>query len=553
MKSLIKNKSSLYLVLGFLMFCMLCGPACADYNYNGSSLDTIKNGTVKGDVYVSCGDNFGLVALINNTVAPQTFVTNFTNVPSGNAIKWAELKIGVWGGTRTYKGWVNTTLSNASSDMVLGNETLNWTASPFPSNIQACGNGVWLVCYNLTDPNSSLAALNSSSIKATVNTNQIDAKFDGRIYGVSLIVVYENGTCYTQYWINQGLDNLHKNYTVSGTTYPHKDADITWFNGTAHDPCPLGNTSLTVGYLAGDYNQTDYLHFNAPYASDSPYYTFSNADWNKTKYIDWQVGDDVADNMSNNTTHYNFDLKTFSADENNTFNIKDRLSHPDNNYAIFWRAHNSTGTIYDPAWPGVGDGESYYSPFLAVLNTTRITTYDFSEDTAGRAGVDLFAYRYQNNSRAPITNDVPSTVFAPAEYNNIKADDGTFQSDVTTTDGNFAAHRFVFNASCCSNASNFDAFNVTWNGIGYHDAGDTSDGAYIYIWNFNTNAYDPLVNCDGVGTEQTLTGEITANLNNYISNGQIIVLAEQKTAQTDARTLSHIETDYIKLLLKPKA
>ena len=119
----------------------------------------------------------------------------------------------------------------------------------------------------------------------------------------------------------------------------------------------------------------------------------------------------------------------------------------------------------------MGDGESYYSPFLAVLKT-KITTFDFSDDTSGVAGEDLFAYRYQNNSNEPVTNDVPDITFTSAQYDNIKADDGIFQQDETDADGNYAAHRFVFNVSCCSSSCNLSLLdaNVTWDGKGYHES-----------------------------------------------------------------------------------
>ncbi|AKB38121.1 hypothetical protein MSSAC_3531 [Methanosarcina siciliae C2J] len=546
--SRMKNKAGLYLGLGILMFCMLCATAYAGYNYDGYPLETIEEGTLKGDVYVSYGDHAGLNNYYPWNYTLNTLVTNFSDVPT-DGIVWAELKVGVWGGKVNREGFANATLSNSTDPYPdgynLGMVYLN-TTDP-SSNVDCCGNGVYLIKYNCTNV---LPLLNSDNITATINAWPDESLastdwLDSRIYGAVLIVAYENGNCYTQYWINQGLENLHKDYTG----YPHKDANITWFNGTAEEGC----SCLTVAYFTGDYGQNDYLHFNPPCNNTSPYISpynsnFGNAAWNKTHYSGYQIGGDDVANENSDTANY-FDLHTFC--------VTGLVNNEDNNYATFWRAQNDTGTIYDPAWPGVGDGESYYTPFLAVLKT-RICTFDFSNNTSGVAGVDHFAYRYQNNSRAPITNDVPDIEFTSAQYNNIKADDGTFQVDVTDATGNYAAHRFVFNVSCCCcNASLLDA-NVTWNGKGWHDAGGSSDGAYLYIWNFNTGAYEELDNCDGDGSEQYLTGEITANLGNYINNGQVIVLAEQKTAQVTSgippvTNSSHIETDYVKLLFKPKA
>ncbi|AKJ38403.1 DUF3344 domain-containing protein [Methanosarcina barkeri] len=554
-KPRIKDKMGLFLGLGILMFSMLCAPAFAlggEYNYEGYPLQTIENGTLKGDVYISAGDNCGL----NDSSwskQPNTLITNFTDVPT-SGIEWAELKVGVWGGSRNYAGWVTASLNNnTSSSIPVGTSNL-YRYDPSP-NATGCGSIVWLANYTCTDVVQNLTAGDTSTITANVTAWQNSTKFDGRIYGSVLIVGYESGDCYTQYWINQDLLNLHKN-TTSPATYSDLDANFTWFNGTAYKPCPLGNTTLTVAYFAGDDDQNDYLYFNVPNDDDTPY-NLSNFNWNIASHDFWKldnnnVANETCDGLSG--THTYFDLHTFG--------VKNLTNYNDgNNYAIFWRGHgNDTGgetEIYDPpyTYPILTinpNTESYYTPYLAVFKTTKITTYDFSEDTAGRAGEDVFAYRYKNNSRAPITNDVPDIEFTPAQYTNIKADDGIFQQDETDADGNYAAHRFVFDASCCANASNFDAFNVTWNGRGYHDAGGTSNGAYLYIWNFNTGAYEELDNCDGIGTEQYLTGEKTDNLGNYINNGQVIVLAEQKTAH-DMLDASHIDTDYVKLLLKPKA
>jgi len=542
-KSRMKDKMGLFLGLGILILCMLCAPACAAYNYEGYPIGTSNtSGIVKGDVYTSCGDKAGLNDSTTWSYQQNTLVTNFTNVPT-SGVKWAELKVGVWGGTTSRVGWAETKLN----DTTLSNETLDITS--LSSNVSCSGSGVYLIQYNCTD---LVKNLNNGVIKATVvATPRTDLgtsyRLDSRIYGAVLIVVYENGESYTQYWINQGNLNLHKNVTSGGVYYPDLDANLTRFNGL---PYNFGNASLTVGILAGDASQKDYLYFNAPNAADSPY-NLTNPGWNITNYASYKLGSDnvansTCDGISSTTTY--FDL--------HTFNVKDLVNHTSNsNYAIFWRGHvNDTETeIYDPAYPGVNPNtESYVSPIFAVLKLSKIAEYDFSNDTEGVAGVDHHAYKYQAGSRAPSANNVPSTEFTSTEYNNIKTDDGTFQSDVTTTDGNFAAHRFVFNVT--DSASDINAINVTWNGKGYHDAGSTSNGAYLYIWNYTANggagAYEDLANCDGDGTEKTLTGEKTANLSNYINNGQVIVLAEQKTAD-DGDYHSHIETDYVKLLLKP--
>lgn len=242
---------------------------------------------------------------------------------------------------------------NPNDPHALGTKTLS-TANP-SDDVTGSGTGVWLACYNCTD---EVNALNDDgSITAKVTTAQGNPALDGRIYGAVLIVVYENGTSYTQYWINQGNVNLHKN-TTSPATYADLDANMTVFNGDVDDNVSGDEVNLTVGYFAGDYNQTDYLYFNAPsLPADSPY-NLSNPAWDRSGYSSYLLGQDVADNMSN--TVYNFDLKSF--------NVNSNLLAGSNNYAIFWRGHSDSIPIYDPPYPGVNpETEGYYVPFLTVL------------------------------------------------------------------------------------------------------------------------------------------------------------------------------------------
>ncbi len=47
-----------------------------------------------------------------------------------------------------------------------------------------------------------------------------------------------------------------------------------------------------------------------------------------------------------------------------------------------------------------------------------------------------------------------------------------------------------------------------------------------------------------------MTGEVTSNTSNYINAGNVTVLVKQRTAQT-LGGYSHIETDYVKLVVTP--
>lgn len=364
-KPRIKDKMGLFLGLGILILCMLCAPAFAlggEYSYEGFPLATNESGFVDGDVYVSCGDNAGLNDSTTWSYKQNTLVTTFTDVPTGN-VTWAELKIGVWGGSTSRVGWAETELNGTP----LSNETLD--KDSLSNNVSCSGSGVYLIQYNCTDLINN--TLNQGVIEATVvATPRTDLgtskRLDSRIYGAVLIVAYDNGgEENTQYWINQGNLNLHKNVTA----FPDLDASITWFNGSV-DESVGDNATLTVGYFAGDDDQKDYLYFNPRKNANSPY-NLTNVNWpillpeNNYSQLD-------SDNVANETCdELNFATKNFDL---HTFSLNVSLIEPDSNYAVFWRGHgNDTGEIeiYDPpySYPAVvnPNTESYVSPFLAVL------------------------------------------------------------------------------------------------------------------------------------------------------------------------------------------
>lgn len=361
-----KDKTSLLLGLGILIFCMLCVPAFAttddNYNYEGFALTTIKSGN--GDVYVSCGDNAGLAG---TSYATNTFTTDFSNVPTSD-IEWAELDVGVWGGAPGRVGYVYTTLNDNEDTYVLGGGTEYLDIITLPDNVLCSGSGVYLVQYDCTNAIRNLANADiTANVTAWPETSLgTSRRLDSRIYGAVLTVVYNNGTS-NQYWINKGDLNLHKNVTITvdntSCSFEDFDASITQFNGSVNSS--LNNSTLTVGYFAGDDTQNDYLYFNPPVESDSPY-NLDNFYWEINDYVNYQldsnnVANETCDELNSGTT--NFDLHTFEVTGLNA----------SSNCAVFWRGHGNEGDseIFDPAYPGVNsETESYLSPFLSVLRIT---------------------------------------------------------------------------------------------------------------------------------------------------------------------------------------
>ncbi|HJH32652.1 MAG TPA: DUF3344 domain-containing protein [Methanosarcinaceae archaeon] len=168
--------------------------------------------------------------------------------------------------------------------------------------------------------------------------------------------------------------------------------------------------------------------------------------------------------------------------------------------------------------------------------------YDFSTG----AGTNKWAYEGQVSDKPPTTNGVPSG--AIDAYSNISADDGTYETCVTTTNDNFAAQRFNISINESAPAK----INVTWNGKGWHDAGGTFDGAYLYIYNFTSESYGNALASTDSGAEATLTGEVTSDTSSYINSGNVTILVEQKSAQSGRGInvkYSHIETDYVRVVV----
>lgn len=558
------------IVIGALIMASMfafSAPASASYTYDGYEVKNMINGTIQGDIFAGYGDRHGLAdgRIDGNRNGP--YRTNYS-VPNGNGVKWARLFVGVWGGRAVNCGWLNTTLNASGTLHYLGNVTIgncstlatadddNPTYNQTVPSIYGTGNGNWMVAYNVTN-NVSLNAWNN--VTATTYTCP-PTDLDGRIYGITLVVVYENTSlAKVQYWINEGNVNLNYITPLNNT--------VTRFNGTAYNSTVA---NLTVVYYTGTANENDYLFLNAPNdTSTSPgNVSQSNIGWdNGSTYWRYQmdnknIADERVDSCSgsgcccddNSINSYAFDFNCFSKTNDSNYMVRDIIntSAANSNYAIFWRGRDDNGNgIIDSTWAASGvEGEAYLHPIVAVLKLTNIThVYDFSTG----AGVNKWAFRYQVDAKPPNTNGVPNTEFTPTQYGYIKTDNEVYQSDQTGTNGYYAAHRFNFSID----ETNPEKINVTWIGKGWHDSGGTANGAYLYIYNFSATSapyYDELDNNSGVGTDATLTGENASAASNYVNGGNVTVLVVQKTEQLTPELdtyASHIETDYVKLVVTP--
>jgi len=237
--------------------------ALAEYNFDGypftDKLDGVKKGTVKGGVYVDGGHG-----LPKPNTQENPYIQSF-NVPEGN-VTWARLYVGVWGGKQTYSGTLQTTFNGND----LGMLTLEGSSDSNP-DVWCTGNGVYWVNYDVT------SLTTRSSLTATATTEEISTGFDGRVYGIVLVAVYEASDGEeVKYWINAGNVNLHDT----------NDEALAEFTGSV-DVDKFAVARLTAFYLTGSPYQNDFLYFN------------------DEKLCDGDNCDDIA-----NSLNY-FDFKTF--------------------------------------------------------------------------------------------------------------------------------------------------------------------------------------------------------------------------------------------------
>ena len=267
-----------------IVACLLfCTPALANYNSNGFPVVTRDSGTVNGGVFID-----------SVPWADTTTLTGNFNVPNGNII-WARLYTGIWGGRPEYEGWVNVTFNGVDDTNELGPIHLQGQNDANP-NVWCSGYGKHWIYYTVTD----LVTAGAVNTATTTKINATVGNFDGRVYGIVLVVVYEGGANpkNIQYWINDGSDGLNDQHN-DGTTD---------FAGSVPDS--VTNAELTMVHLtAYEYpGCADCLQFNDNVLDTSMIdsNTFELNSWDVASYVEssgndawYSRGDDGHVNVCN--------------------------------------------------------------------------------------------------------------------------------------------------------------------------------------------------------------------------------------------------------------
>ena len=260
------KKLNIVVVITVALFtCLfLCTPTLAYYNFDGWPVVTRESGIIHGGMFVG-----------SKPWAGSTILTGNFNVPSGDVI-WARLYTGIWGGRSEYEGLVNVTFNGDYNSNGLGPIHLQGE-SDTNHNVWCTGNGKYWMYYDVTD-------LVNDGLVNTATTAKIRAtagNFDGRVYGIVLVVVYEGGDNPKtfQYWINDGSDGL--NYNTG-----HNDG-TTYFRGAVNNS-NITKSELTMVHLtAYDPSCANCLQFNdnALDTSMITSNTYALNSWDVTSYV----------------------------------------------------------------------------------------------------------------------------------------------------------------------------------------------------------------------------------------------------------------------------
>lgn len=228
-------KIPVYILMICAAILMTAAVSTASYSFDGFPVVTRTSGTVNGGVYTGYEPWTG-----------TTTLTGSFDVPEGT-VKWAYLYTGIWGGTEDYEGWVNVTFNNYTGSS-LGPVHLQGKNDTNP-NVWCSSHGKYWMYYNVTD----LVCAGNINTAIVSKINSTVGGFDGRVYGIVLVAVYEDGSSEVQYWINDGSDCL--NYIT-----PNNNG-ITHFDGPLLDNTTTAR--LTMVHLTGyEPSCNDCLQFN---------------------------------------------------------------------------------------------------------------------------------------------------------------------------------------------------------------------------------------------------------------------------------------------------
>jgi hypothetical protein len=172
----------------------------------------------------------------------------FNNVPDKEKIKFARVYTNIWGGKPSSGGEFNITVNGHLSLTYLACDPCPQATDCYPTQKQACnttdmpgevhdyitGCCVHFIAYNATTnitTGSNTVTMKTHGLSTCPNAT---SPFDGRIYSIALLVVYEDPSMpEITYWINEGTRYLDNGSACcwDGVNFPEVSM---YFNGSAY-------------------------------------------------------------------------------------------------------------------------------------------------------------------------------------------------------------------------------------------------------------------------------------------------------------------------------
>ncbi|SEK95629.1 Pentaxin family protein [Colwellia chukchiensis] len=180
---------------------------------------------------------------------------------------------------------------------------------------------------------------------------------------------------------------------------------------------------------------------------------------------------------------------------------------------------------------------------LLVSAATSSTDYDFANRSPGH---DIFAYYGISGTQLATTNNTPSNLFSTADYSDIAANDNTFHRLNNKRNNSYPALRFQVHID--ENASKLQEIEIFWNGRAVNANNGRTDGARLYIWNFDRNRYE-LATSASSSAEVSLSHSLTSNLANYVGNNNEIIVYLVSEDKTSGKKSNQIGTDYFRVTI----
>jgi hypothetical protein len=329
------------------------------YSFEGFPLKTVAQGQVDGQVF-----QFAIHGLQNS---PRTLSFE---IPADAGIQYARTYVGVWGGTPRYTGWVQVSVNGKSFDQV----KLYGQDDKTP-DVWCTGYGVYWTAWDTT----TMMKNGENVIVATTSQGLPENKLDGRIYGITTVVVAKTPAGPdTRYWIMEGNVNLHGEGWTAGANPTVNDETSAVFSVPDLSGSP--HVNLTIIEQTGTRGLPDYVQFNgkdlgSPVTDTKNYPAGAYDIADEMSYDNGYLGPGGKTVMGRYWDFEIFDVTTFVRTGNNEVKF------------LRGKDLNGDGTI-----SSTGDkpeGEDYLHPVFAMLTLERARAIPAGQVAVAGSGTDL--------------------------------------------------------------------------------------------------------------------------------------------------------------------